>query len=103
MNSVSQALERVRSDVPRYLWARQYSSKRIGNGTTNPVSLMHSEDEKARANIQMLTAAGTDEDSLDLELDECFLQAWAEYASLVNVGMPNYRANIEAKLKSEGM
>ena len=58
VDSFGQALARVRSDVPRYIWVSEYSPNRIGNGSTDLNQLLSGEHFKARNNIKMLQSVG---------------------------------------------
>lgn len=99
VNSVCQSVERVRDDVPRYLWVRAYSSERVGNGSSNPYSIAKTEQSKTQINIASLNQAGMSD---DWEIDTIFLKTWAKYAAIVNYGMKNYRKAIVDKLIDSG-
>ncbi|MEG3440404.1 plasmid replication protein, CyRepA1 family [Pannus brasiliensis CCIBt3594] len=100
VNAVCQSLERIRADIPRYLWARSYSPLRIGNGSTNVRSLLKSEHESYRSLAGQLSFF----DSIvadDTTRPES-LHAWSEYALKVNAEAVRYRAALLEKLEAEG-
>jgi hypothetical protein len=100
VNAVCQSLERVRADVPRYLWARSYSPNRIGNGSTNVRSLLKSEHEKYRDTAGQLSFF--DSIVADDETRPESLRAWSEYALKVNAEAVRYRAALLEKLETDG-
>jgi Domain of unknown function (DUF3854) len=100
VNAVCQALERVRADVPRYLWARSYSPNRIGNGSSDLRSLRRSEHEQYRDIAGQL--ALFDKIHADDETRPETLDAWSEYALRVNAEAARYRAALLEKLEAEG-
>jgi Domain of unknown function (DUF3854) len=100
VNAVCQALERVRADVPRYLWARSYSPNRIGNGSTDLRSLRRSEHEQYRDIAGQL--ALFDRLHADDGMRPETLDAWSEYALKVNAEAVRYRAALLEKLQAEG-
>lgn len=103
VDAVCQTLERVRDDIPRHLWASEYSSTRVGNGSTNPRALLRSEHQKTQANIRLLQQAGIDDfDGLDTDCHSDSLTEWGKRACVVNAGMIRYRESILDKLKAEG-
>jgi hypothetical protein len=103
VDAVCQTLERVRDDVPRHLWAAQYSRTRIGNGSTNVKGLLASQHKLTKLNISLLQQAGiNDFDDLDSNCHSASLTAWAKRACVVNAGYASYRASILSKLKDEG-
>jgi hypothetical protein len=100
VNAVCQALERVRTDVPRYLWARSYSPNRIGNGSIDLRSLRRSEHENFRDIAGQLALFDTIH--ADDETRPETLAAWSEYALKVNAEAVRYRAALLEKLETEG-
>lgn len=103
VNAVCQALERVREDVPRHLWANKVGLSYVGNGSTNIKRLLASTNKKARANIHLLQQAGIrDFDDLDFDWETIHLKTWAKLAVVVNAGMKKYRQLILEKLRIEG-
>ena len=103
VDAVCQTLERVRDDVPRYLFVRKTSSNRVGNGSTNVRGLLRSQKKVTKANIGLLQQAGySDLDDIDTDFQPESLYAWAKRACVVNQGMKNYRESIIEKLTAEG-
>ncbi|MGF1490100.1 MAG: plasmid replication protein, CyRepA1 family, partial [Prochloraceae cyanobacterium] len=102
-DAVCQALERLRDDVPRHLWAKKIGFNKVGNGATKVKQLLASTHKNARANIVLLQRAGIlDFDGMDFEWQKAHLEAWAKRAVVVNAGMKKYRESILEKLKVEG-
>nr|MDJ0728215.1 DUF3854 domain-containing protein [Prochloraceae cyanobacterium] len=105
VDAVCQALERLRDDVPRHIWARRVglNSSFVGNGAVDLKQLLASTHKLAIANIGLLQRAGiTDFDGLDWNWQKAHLEAWARRAIIVNAGMKKYRQSILEKLKVEG-
>jgi hypothetical protein len=100
VNAVAQAIERVREDVPRYIWARAYSSLRIGNGATNVRSLLKSQHESYQALAGQLSYFDSivAQDQLQPETLIC----WSKYALLLNANSHRYRDAIVEKLTIDG-
>ncbi|MBD1895918.1 plasmid replication protein, CyRepA1 family, partial [Coleofasciculus sp. FACHB-129] len=99
-NSARQALARVREPVDRHIWVAPHGLGRIGNGSTNPKSLLASQHKLAKANIQALKDA--DFEDLDTGFDAPSLRAWVRMAVRINAGMIRYRESVLAGLKGEG-
>jgi hypothetical protein len=105
-DSIRQVLARVRSSVPRYLWAakRGFYKCMVGNGATVKKALIASTRNKASTNIRFLQAA--DASLCDLDLDTNFqpesLNTWARRGCYINLTMQNYRNSIVEGLIAEG-
>jgi hypothetical protein len=105
-DSIRQVLARVRSSVPRYLWAakRGFYKCMVGNGATVKKVLIASTKNKASTNIRFLQAA--DASLCDLDLDTNFqpesLNTWAKRGCYINLTMQNYRSSIVEGLIGEG-
>jgi hypothetical protein len=105
-DSIRQVLARVRSSVPRYLWAakRGFYKCMVGNGATVKKALIASTRNKASTNIRFLQAA--DASLADLDLDTNFqpesLNTWAKRGCYINLTMQNYRHSIVEGLIAEG-
>ena len=104
VDAVCQALERLRDDVPRHLWAKTTAKgNRIGNGSTTVRGLLASTHKLARANISLLQQADIDEfEHFEVNSFPESLNTWAKRACVVNTGKNNYREEITAKLIEEG-
>jgi Domain of unknown function (DUF3854) len=105
-DSIRQVLARVRSSVPRYLWAakRGFYKCMVGNGATVKKVLIASTRNKASTNIRFLQAA--DASLADLDLNTNFqpesLNTWAKRGCYINLTMQNYRHSIVEGLIAEG-
>ncbi|MBE9044035.1 DUF3854 domain-containing protein [Pleurocapsales cyanobacterium LEGE 10410] len=106
VDSIRQALARIRASVPRYLWAakRGFNKCMVGNGATVKKALIANTKNKASKNIRYLQLADT---SLsDLDLDTNFqpesLNTWAKRGCYINLTMQNYRSSIIEGLIAEG-
>jgi hypothetical protein len=104
VDAVCQAIERLRDDVPRHLWAAPTAKNhRIGNGSISIKNLLASQHNLTRLNISLLQQAGIDEfDELEVNFSTESLNTWAKRACVVNAGKNNYRAEIESKLIASG-
>lgn len=107
LESVCQGLARVRENVPRYLWAKEYSPTRIGNGSIELKSLLASTHGTAKGNIVLLQKAGINEfDDLGFLESEMVsypsLTAWAKRACILNHQNKEFGKNLLDKLESEG-
>lgn len=107
VDSFAQALARVRSDVPRYIWVSEYSSNRIGNGSTDLNQLLSGEHFKAKYTIKTLLSVGLKEvsDFSFLEDDQKYspsLTLWGKNAIKINLEGKNYRELLMKKLENEG-
>ncbi len=103
VDAVCQALERVRDDIPRHLWAVKRGLNFIGNGSTSIKALLRSQHKLTQANISLLQQVGINEfDGLDVNFQPESLLTWAKRACVVNAGMAKYRESILAKLTEEG-
>jgi hypothetical protein len=107
VDGFAQALARVRSDVPRYIWVSEYSPNRIGNGSTDLNQLLSGEHFKARNTIKTLLSVGLKEvsDFSFLEDDQKYspsLTLWGKNAIKINLEGKNYRETLMRKLDGEG-
>jgi hypothetical protein len=100
VDSVRQALARLREAVPRHIWAVEYGIGRIGNGSTSVKSLLASQYKLVKANIQLLKDA--DFEDIDTDFQPASLRTWAKMAARINLGMGDYRKSLVEGLKAEG-
>jgi hypothetical protein len=100
-DSVRQALARVRSNVPRYVWIRKTGFSHVGNGSRSIKSLLASQHRLTRANINLLQQADFT-DPIDIDFQPESLICWARKATAVNLGMGIYRVTILKALEDEG-
>jgi hypothetical protein len=100
-DSVRQALARVRSNVPRYVWIRKTGFSRVANGSTSIKALLASQHKLTQANVNLLIQAGFTDD-IDGDFQPESLHCWAKKAAVVNLGMTAYRATILEALVTEG-
>jgi hypothetical protein len=97
VEAVCQSLARVRSDIPRHIWVKPYSSQRIGNGSHDPYSLKNSQKKQFKTNLSLLAIADFTEDTNPENLD-----TWVNYSALHNYGFKNYRRAVYERLTNEG-
>ena len=103
VDAVCQALERLRDDCPRHLWAKTTGMNRVGNGSTDIKQLFASTQKLAKANIDILQRAGISIfDGIDFNWQKAHLETWVKRAVIVNAGMSRYRESILEKLKHDG-
>ena len=100
VEAVCQTIERVRDDVPRYLYVKKTSSTRIGNGATDHRGLLKSQKKVFTTNLNLLAQSDTLA-ALDGEHPE-HLSTWVKKCCLVNLGYRHYREFILSKLAEEG-
>jgi hypothetical protein len=101
VDSVRQALARLRQAVPRHIWAAAYGGiGKIGNGSTSVNSLLASQHKPTKANITLLKDA--DFEDIDTDFQPASLRTWAKMAARINLGMGNYRQSLIEGLMAEG-
>ena len=100
VEAVCQTIERIRDDIPRYLYVKKTSSTRIGNGATDHRGLLKSQKKVFTQNLNLLAQSDTLA-ALDGEHPE-HLSTWVKKACLVNLGYRNYREFILTKLAEDG-
>ncbi|WP_051188752.1 plasmid replication protein, CyRepA1 family [[Leptolyngbya] sp. PCC 7376] len=103
VNSICQALSRVRENVPRHLWVAKYGFNKIGNGSSSIPSLLTSSQKLTQTNIRLLQQSDFAAlEDLDTEFQAESLLCWAKFAVRINAGMVNYREAVLAHLTQEG-
>ncbi len=103
VNSICQALSRVRENVPRYLWVAKYGFNTVGNGATSIPALLTSSQRLTQTNIRLLQQSDFIAlDDLDTDFQAESLLCWAKFAVRINAGMVNYREAVLAHLQREG-
>ncbi|MGB5710468.1 MAG: plasmid replication protein, CyRepA1 family, partial [Waterburya sp.] len=100
VEAVCQTIERVRDDVPRYIYVKKISSTRVGNGSTDHRSLLKSQKKIFKTNMNLLAQTDTLA-ALGGEHPE-HLSTWVKKSCLVNLGYRNYREFILTKLAEDG-
>ena len=103
-----QTLERVRADIPRYAYIKEFSPNRIGNGSTDLNQLLSGEHFKAKNTIRSLQSVGLREipEFNFLEDGEKYypsLSLWAKNAVKINLEGKKYQDAVVRKLKKEGI
>lgn len=100
VNGVCQAMSRVRSDVPRFLFAPKFHNRTIGGGSDNPQELTKRENIlTSHTLIQLQTVENLcTTDGTNPEI----LNTWAIIAAGINADARRYRDAILEKLESEG-
>ena len=100
IDSVRQALARLREPVARHIWAKTYGFGKIGNGSTSVKSILASQKKAVRANIRLLQDA--DLEDIDIDFQPASLITWAKMAARINLGMANYRQSLIEALQADG-
>ncbi|WP_228008615.1 plasmid replication protein, CyRepA1 family [Microcystis aeruginosa] len=108
VDGFSQTLERVRSDVPRYAYIKEFSPNKIGNGSTDLKQLLAGEHFRDKYTIKSLLSLGLKEipEFTYLEGDEKYspsLSLWAKNAVKINLEGKKYQDAVLKKLKKEGI
>jgi len=98
-NEVRQSLARVREPVPRFVWCRQISVSKIGNGESNYKEVAKSKEKDCRINLQLLR-------DIDFDLDKAHnpvvLRYWAKFAARINSSIWDFRETVREGLEAEG-
>jgi hypothetical protein len=94
-----QALARVRSQVPRYVWASHYGLGKIGNGSCYYRDIVDSTTKGVKYNIALLREVDFD---LDQGSDPVALRTWSRMAARVNLSLVHYRQAMHRALECEG-
>ena len=94
-----QALARVRSSVPRYVWASSYGLGKIGNGSPYYRELVTSTTKAVRYNMMLLREVDFD---VDRGTDPVTLRTWSKMAARVNLSLNRYRMEMYGGLEREG-
>ncbi len=105
IDSASQALARVRADIPRHVYAANRSFAFIGRGETNFKKLLRTQHQQTKANISLLIQSGLaeiDQDFLDFGIQQNALSYWAKKAVFYNFGFWDYKKKLLDKLEKEG-
>lgn len=107
VNSVCQSLERLRDDVPRYLWVNNIGMKDLqkGGGETTLKSILASTHKQSNEVLMELKRLGI-ESNFNFDDDDYFLNpeltTWGKIAINLNLDYHNYKNRIIEKLESEG-
>ena len=94
-----QALSRVRSSVPRYVWASSYGLGKIGNGSSYYRELARSTTKGIWYNMMLLREIDFD---VDRGTDPVTLRTWSKMAARVNLSLNRYRMGMYGGLEREG-
>ena len=94
-----QALSRVRSQVPRYVWASNHGLGRIGNGSCYYRELANSTTKVVRYNMMLLREVDFD---VDRSSDPVTLRTWSKMAARVNLSLNHYRREMYGGLERDG-
>lgn len=101
VDAVGQALERVRSDVPRYLWCKErVAHSKIASGSHGPYVLEY-QGKGCKKIIDHLNRADN-QDFLATGKTPGHLITWAKLAAMHNIGFKTYRPSIYRKLENNG-
>jgi hypothetical protein len=107
VDSFAQTLARVRADIPRHIYIKDFSPIRIGNGSTDLNQLLAGEHFKAKNTIRSLQSVGLREipEFTFLEDGEKYspsLSLWAKNAVKINLENRKYAEYALKKLEKEG-
>lgn len=94
-----QHLARVRDPVPRYIWARSFGARKIGNGSCNYRALAYSTTKNIQINLKLLREVDFD---LDAAHDPITLRTWAKMSARVNTSLWTFREELQRGLEGEG-
>ena len=97
VDSVCQSLERLREDVPRYIFIKEVSCQKIGNGGTSEDDFKKYTDNKQTKSLEdSMLASGYSSVGFH------YKESWVKYAIDQNFGYKNYKQLILAKLSAKG-
>lgn len=99
---VRQALARVRSDVPRYIWCAKRGCNSIGNGSNNYRTLASWYQQNYRDNYALLMPIIAIDIDAPIVCDPIHLRTWSKLAARVNTSLNHYRISVKAGLLREG-
>ena len=100
VEAIGQTVERVRSDVPRYLWATERASlEKIGSGATDVYKVLS--DNKKVATVNRVLSKIDDFFEIEDDLNTRHRLTWAIMAARHNLGFQTYRESIYELLASE--
>ncbi|MEL4895080.1 plasmid replication protein, CyRepA1 family [Crocosphaera sp. Alani8] len=110
VDGICQTLQRVRTDIPRYVWCKQWSPHQIGNGSNDIKSLLSSTHKLASAQISLLQKMGITEandvtfyeESEDIKSCSPSLIAWAKRAVVINTNNHNLADTFFKKCENIG-
>ena len=110
VDSVCQSMQRVRSNIPRYVWCKQWSPHQIGNGSNDIKSLLASTHKLASAQISLLQKMGITEandvsfyeESEDIKSCSPSLIAWAKRAVIINTENSKFAETLFKKCEKIG-
>lgn len=100
VDGVCQAIDRVRSDVPRHLFAPKTHANFTGNGSSNARDLLRGEKRKATVIFKELS--DLDHISLFEGENAILIATWVDYAITCNSEAWRYRDAIVERLLGEG-
>ncbi len=98
-----QALARLRTNVPRYVWCVGSSALgRIGDGSLTPYHLLKSGQKKTEVVLRQLRKSDADIQTWLYDFQSPSQRAWSELAARINGGMLAYRDAVLRGLHGEG-
>jgi len=98
VDAVGQSLERYRLPVPRHIYVIKNAGQNlIGNGSTNPLSLIRG--QKQLSEIQKALLDADQYSSFELGIKSIHLDTWAIFAAHHNIGFQHYRDSLYQLLK----
>ncbi len=110
VDAVCQTMQRVRTDIPRYVWAKSYSPTRIGNGSNDIKSILSSCSKLASVHIALLMKMGITEandvtfyeENDEVKTFSPSLIAWAKRAVVINNQNYNFADCLISKIERIG-
>lgn len=100
-NASRQALSRIRQNIDRHLWVSKLGLGFVGNGALSLKSLLACEEQKFRANLNLLQHAGITFDE-EIDINKTALNVWGKMGVRINAGMAKYRETMIRALRDEG-
>lgn len=105
VDTVLQFLDRVRSDAPRYIWARTAGISRIGNGSHSARDMLVCENKQTKTILRMLREAdyfSGENSDIDFNFEPTSQITWAAMGARKNFETTHYRKAIQYRLSKSG-
>lgn len=101
VDAIGQTLERVRADVPRYLWSSKRAQfSKIGSGSINPWALMNR--EKSLVKLTKSLNEADNYSAYHFDIQSTNLLCWGKFSAYHNQGFDTYRESIYKLLERNG-
>jgi hypothetical protein len=101
VDAIGQAIERVRADVPRYIWVAERATLHlIGCGSDSAHALANNLIKSAQLNKQLTEADNYAR--IELDAKGSIIKTWAVFGAHHNLGFRTYRESVHRLLRANG-